>query len=287
MKLSIIICTKNRLGDLIMCINSLRQQTIVPYEIIIVDVSTDNLIEKFISESLFFNFVYLRQKYGYLTHARNIGIRKATGDIILFLDDDVILHQDYLENIIETFKNDKKKRIGGVQGVITNRKELPLFFRLIDYLFLLDSPIKGVILVSGYHAFPNTNIDKIFPTSWLSGTNMAFRKEIFNNFCFNESLSCSYDSTGYRFVGEDKEFSYRVGQKYLLVINPYAKIMHINRLKTTKKPILLYNYGAFLYSRKFWFDNYSKPTFINKFLFWWSQLGQAISSILKYFARFE
>lgn len=267
------------------CIDSLKQQVIVPHEVIIVDASTNNLVEKFIIENSSFNFVYLKQRKGYLTHARNIGIHKATGNIISFFDDDVILHRDYLKNILKAFKNDKKKRIGGMQGIITNKKQFPLFFRVIDYLFLLDSPIKGTVLVSGYNASPMVNIDKILPSSLLSGSNMSFRKEVFDFFNFNELISCSYDSTGYRFVGEDAEFSYRVGQKYILVTNPYAKVVHIDRIKAPEKPFLLYSYGAFLNSKKYCMNIHFKSTFINRLLFLWAQIGQFISSAFKYFWR--
>jgi len=57
--------------------------------------------------------IYIHSKPG-LTHQRNVGVEASYGDIIFFLDDDVILDKDFVKEIINVFENDKEKEIGGV-----------------------------------------------------------------------------------------------------------------------------------------------------------------------------
>jgi len=51
-------------------------------------------------------------KYG-LSTARNVGIKHANGDIIVFVDDDVLLCPDWAEKMVEAYKDNA---IIGVTG---------------------------------------------------------------------------------------------------------------------------------------------------------------------------
>lgn len=88
-------------------IDSVINQTYKNWEIIIVDDgSTDeltlNLLHKLNDEK------FIRVKFienGGPSKARNIGIKEAKGDIILPLDADDMIHQDYMSSAMELFKN--------------------------------------------------------------------------------------------------------------------------------------------------------------------------------------
>jgi glycosyltransferase involved in cell wall biosynthesis len=104
MQVSVIIPTYNRQKDLKTCLNSILIQTKLPKEVIIVDDSDNDKIENLITEEngIFENknidLRYIRNKRGKsLTIARNVGIDNSTGDVVLFLDDDVILDKDYIK----------------------------------------------------------------------------------------------------------------------------------------------------------------------------------------------
>jgi len=64
-------------------------------------------------------------------------------------------------------------------------------------------------------------LSKIINCEWLSGSNMALKRNVLNEFRFDENL------TKYSF-GEDKLLSHSIFQKYpnSLFITPYAKIIH-------------------------------------------------------------
>ncbi|MEM1585977.1 MAG: glycosyltransferase family A protein, partial [Candidatus Bathyarchaeia archaeon] len=75
--------------------------------------------------------------------ARNIGARVAKGDIVLFLDSDVILLEDYIENILEVFEN--HPHVLGVQGFEIRKKKGSLNSLLI---FLWHQFLRGVFFLS-------------------------------------------------------------------------------------------------------------------------------------------
>jgi glycosyltransferase involved in cell wall biosynthesis len=215
--ISVVICTKDRLNDLNECVRSIIRQSITPLELVIVDVSSTELVEQYVKElqrRVPWVCRYIKQTSGGLTHARNLGVERCAGDVILFLDDDVILDSEYLRNIEENYKGDNE--LGGVQGLIQLERSTP-FWRFFHYAFLLDSPRKGKVLSSGFSTYPEAAVRMYVET--LTGCNMSYRSWIFQSFSFDESF------TGYGYI-EDQDFSYRVGKKYHLLLEPRAKLIH-------------------------------------------------------------
>ena len=113
MEISIIICTYNRSDLLYKCIESVRKEVAGndKYEVLVVDNdSPDNTKE--IVESFFESFPNLRlhiQKEKNLSIARNNGLNLTTGDIVAYIDDDVIIDQKWklsLERIINEHNPD-------------------------------------------------------------------------------------------------------------------------------------------------------------------------------------
>lgn len=108
-ELSLIICTRNRsdmIGDVLECA---MNQTLSSekYEVIIVDESTNDETAQI---ALNYPTVkYIKQKSLGLSNSRNEGIEASNGDIIVFVDDDVVFDEHYLENILFCFENSKLK----------------------------------------------------------------------------------------------------------------------------------------------------------------------------------
>src|SRR5205814_6561638 len=50
--------------------------------------------------------------------ARNLGIDCSNGEVLVFLDDDVLLERPFLEEVLVVYDQDPS--IGGVSGIITN-----------------------------------------------------------------------------------------------------------------------------------------------------------------------
>ncbi|NOX38384.1 MAG: glycosyltransferase family 2 protein, partial [Calditrichaeota bacterium] len=147
MNITVIIATKNRYHDLHKCLNSLLEQTRLPQKIVIVDASEPfHTLEEFETRcrKKKIELLQIKSKPG-LTLQRNIGIEHASTEIVSFFDDDVILHKEYLQSIVEIFEADSGKRIGGVTGKILNQTDFHPLSILLRKIFLLPEPSKGEV----------------------------------------------------------------------------------------------------------------------------------------------
>jgi hypothetical protein len=106
-----------------------------------------------------------------------------------------------------------------VQGWITNSKKgkLDRFSQILDRVFFLDHSAKDSCNFSEYPAI----LTKVINCEHLSGANMTYKREVFSEFKFDESLK------KYCYM-EDVLFSHSVFKKYpkRLYITPYAKCIH-------------------------------------------------------------
>lgn len=105
-KISVIIPTYNSENYIARCLDSLKSQTLAPYEIIVVnDGSTDNtlnILEQY--EGLKLNIITIENHgQGY---ARNLAMSKAQGDYILFVDSDDTISANTIERLTEIINNE-------------------------------------------------------------------------------------------------------------------------------------------------------------------------------------
>lgn len=205
-KLSVVIPTKNRQAILKNLLSSFISQEISdPIEFIIIDqtekpMARDNLellkeVAELVVDENDIRYYHLSNLSG-LTQARNIGIEKAAGDIVLFLDDDVILLPGFIQGILKGFD----QGFDGVSGVMFENvadegwlKEL-----YTDLFFVGYIKDKRRRVYRKFHKF-----DLYTKTNVLSGGFTAYTKELLANAKFDENL-IRYA------LGEDKEFSMRV-----------------------------------------------------------------------------
>lgn len=101
MRYSIIVPAYNTEKYIDKCLKSIFSNTYKNFEVIIVnDGSTDkteDIINKYIKK--YDNIIYIKQKNMGLSLARNNGVKKATGDYLLFIDSDDYVEKNLLENI--------------------------------------------------------------------------------------------------------------------------------------------------------------------------------------------
>lgn len=100
-KISIIIPTKNNLGTLKRCINSIQKKTKYSnFEIIIVDNNSTNENIKNYYESLPFKILTYAENFNF-SKMNNLAVEHSTGDFLLFLNDDTkILDPFWLDELI-------------------------------------------------------------------------------------------------------------------------------------------------------------------------------------------
>ena len=230
MKVSVIIPTYYRPTDLSELFDSLLKQTFKPLEVIVVDDTPTIVIKAVCHEykakfkELGIRLIYIKNpKERSLTIARNLGVERARGDIVMFFDSDVILHPTYIENILRVFK--EHSNAVGVQGwIVFTRKRNKVYYilQIIRKMFLLTHHSKNSCKFLGYPIV----LTKTINCEALSGANMAFKRSVLNEFKFDESLK------KYSYM-EDVLLSHSIYKKYPngLYITPDAKCLH----KVTKK----------------------------------------------------
>ncbi|MCE1245148.1 MAG: glycosyltransferase [Firmicutes bacterium] len=124
MKLSVVICTHNRADLLAGSIMTLDKQEGIEssdYEIVVVDDgSTDHTRDAVEKLKTKVPVSYYFKDWGGRAEARNLGIEKAQGEIIVFVDDDVLAPPHFLLSHLKEYKDGEKTV---VRGPIVNVQE--------------------------------------------------------------------------------------------------------------------------------------------------------------------
>lgn len=104
-RLSVIIPAYNEEKDIEATIKSLKEQSLIPNEIIIVDDgSTDRTIE--IAKA--YKVKILSQNHKGPGVARNQGAKNAKGEILIFVDADMTFDKDYIKNLVKPIEKSKE-----------------------------------------------------------------------------------------------------------------------------------------------------------------------------------
>ena len=246
MKFSLIICTYQRPEALKKLLDSVKEQTVLPDQILIIDGSEDDRTKTLLQESSFPNLEYYKveEKNRGLTRQRNFGVGKLQHDteIAFFLDDDTVLDSDYFEEILNTYKNYPEAL--GVSGYIVNEQEwkridvdykpTPKEF-VYDYWariegsrfsfrrkFGLSPDVPPGFMPDFSHGYstgflPPTG--ETYKVEMLMGGIASYKKEVF------EKLQFSPYFEGYGLY-EDADFSLRVSKMGKLYVNTAAKVEH-------------------------------------------------------------
>jgi GT2 family glycosyltransferase len=114
MLIAVIICayTEERWDDLVAAVASLRLQTLLPSEIIIVIDHNKRLFERARTQFADVTVVENKAARG-LSGARNTGLKVAHGNLIAFLDDDAEAAPDWLERLYDCSTDPKVLGVGG------------------------------------------------------------------------------------------------------------------------------------------------------------------------------
>jgi glycosyltransferase involved in cell wall biosynthesis len=286
MKVSVIIPTMNRPEDLGKALGSILCQTMLPIEIIIVDQSTNDLtrslvvdyVERFKNKGVSFSYLYQEEKS--LVKARNNGLARVKGDMVSFLDDDVVLFSDYFERVINYFKGHVD--VGGVGGnTLTANPLRGIKWQIRKFLMrvFLISDFKGGMTPSGFgHLVLEKEFSKVLSTEMLPGCNMNFRRSAIGDYRFDEWFS------GYSFR-EDSDFSYRLSLMTRLVMIPDARLYHnhssSNRMDTKELRMMeLNNYYHV-------FEKYKCKNGLSYIFFMYSLLGLIVIEGVGFLSGFK
>ena len=108
-KVSVIICTYNRSEILKEAIISLVKSSsnLEMYEIVVIDNNSKDNTFEVINDLMkkYENIKYFKEEKQGLSCARNTGIRVCSNEILVFIDDDVLVEDKFIENIIAFSNN--------------------------------------------------------------------------------------------------------------------------------------------------------------------------------------
>jgi GT2 family glycosyltransferase len=218
-RVSIIVCTRDRPEELVRCLASFRTQTRRPDEVIVVDnASTD---ERTREAAVAAGVLYVRENRPGLDFARNAGIRRSTGNIIVYTDDDVILHPRWLERITAAFD---EPGVLAVTGLVLPAELRTPAQQLFERLWGFG---RGFDRIDFGHEFYERTRSRGCPAWEIgAGANMAFRREAFERVgLFDERLGA-----GAAGCSDDSEMWYRLlAAGWTCRYEPSAVVFHYHR----------------------------------------------------------
>lgn len=218
--LSVLVCTRNRARKAERAAVSVLANSYTNFELIVVDQSTDDATREAMAAIADERVRYIATDTVGVAVSRNIAIREAAADIVVFTDDDCVCDRDWLQSIVAEFAADPQAL--GVYG------------RVVPYgttgsaAWDCVSEADGMICPALIQSPTRRVVDRpAIPHLVLGGgNNMSFRKDVFRRVgLFNEMLG-----PGSRIgTGEDTEFSYRLlFNRCRLIYAPQPVVEHDN-----------------------------------------------------------
>jgi GT2 family glycosyltransferase len=231
---------------LLQLLQSVREQSLYPDEILIIDGSVNEETQRIVIDIFFQNLKYflVPKEHRGLTKQRNFGIARVGLDmeVVCFLDDDTVLEKDYFEQLLRTYKVCPNAL--GVGGYIHNEMKwecigLNYQPKINEFYFDgwkrkdgsrfvlrkklgLDSdcpPGFSSLFSHGRSVGFLPPSEKIYEVEQLMGGVSSFRKSVFERFQF----STYFEGYG---LYEDADFCLRVAKTGKLYLNTAAKLNH-------------------------------------------------------------
>ena len=202
-------------------LESLSNQTLKDFEVIIVeDGSTKtckDVCDKY-ADILVLHY-YAKENSG-PGQSRNYGAERASGDYLLILDSDVVLHEGYIQAVEDSLKETPTEAFGGPDAAHPSFTPVQKAISYSMTSFFTTGGIRG----------GKTKLDKFYPRSF----NMGIRRDVYLQLRGFSKM---------RF-GEDIDFSYRIVEAgYQPRLFPEAWVWHKRRTDFRKFFRQVYNSG--------------------------------------------
>ena len=221
MRYSIIVPVFNRPDEVDELLESLSNQTLKDFEVIIVEdgsVKTcKDVCDKY-ADILVLHY-YFKENSG-PGQSRNYGAERANGDYLLILDSDVVLPEGYLQAVEDTLRQNPTEAFGGPDAAHPSFTPVQKAISYSMTSFFTTGGIRG----------GKTKLDKFYPRSF----NMGIRRDVYLQLGGFSKM---------RF-GEDIDFSYRIVEAgYKPQLFPDAWVWHKRRTDFRKFFRQVYNSG--------------------------------------------
>ncbi len=226
MKLSIIIASYNRAESLLTFLQELSRQVVlegVSWETVVVDNNSTDGTKSVIAplvETSPQHYKYVRESRQGKSIALNTGLRAATGEILVFTDDDCIPDSKWLSTIAREFDADPSLGVLGGRVELFDKQDRPVTIRNFPDRTLIESR------------------DQLF--LFLIGANMSVRRKVID--AVGEFDPFLGPGSRIGAVMEDLDLLYRAfREKFKIVYSPEVLVYH-NHGRTTDAQIQALNH---------------------------------------------
>lgn len=261
-----LVATRNRPESLSKLLESLQFSSIHPTQVVVASSGDQikDVIEKF-STALNITHIHIEGKGQIRQKMAGISLLVPTLSWVAFLDDDVILDPNAIENMFHTISNyPNSANLVGVGFSASNWKQdsVSLVNEIFSSFFGVSTRREGTVLRNGQNN-NYMNSKTMIQTSWLNGASM-WRKPIADTYEI-PFLDASYS------VCEDLIFSYQQSKKGILLYNPASSFAFQNISQIPQLNIVIFS--ALTYWRMY-FVLTNEEFSINLFL--WAQIGRTL-----------
>ncbi len=219
MRITVILCTYNRCSSLAKALESVAASelpTAIEWDVLVVDNNSRDQTREVVEDVCRRypgRFRYLFEPQPGKSYALNSGVREACGEILAFMDDDVIVEPMWLQNLTATLHDSEWVGAGG--RILPEKSFSPPRWLALDGPYAMG----GILALFELGDTPG----KLDLPPY--GTNMAFRKKMFEKYGgFRTDLG---PTPGSEIRNEDTEFGRRVmGAGERLRYEPSAVVYH-------------------------------------------------------------
>jgi len=240
-KLSIVILTFNTKDLTCVCLKSIFEQyekelKSGEFEIILVDNASEDETSKAVSNLKISNIKVIENKKNLgFSKGNNIGIKKATGEFVLFLNSDTEVKDKGILKMVEFLESNK--HIGILGGKLENangsaQPSAGKFYSIFN-LFLLLIGLERL-------GFLRSSPSRISKVDWVSGACLMVKRETFEKIGrFEEKL--------FMYM-EDQELCFRANKAgYKTYYYPFLTLLHKERGSSNKTFAIIHIYEGILH----------------------------------------
>ena len=217
MNISVVIATANRHHTICQAIDKIFDNTVQPYEVIVVDQSKDDLTLGILSKFIQIGKIhYIRDNGSGVSRAKNIGWKQTSGEIVAFTDDDALVDVKWIENIQLSFKLENMN-IGVLGGKI-----IPVYEqRNLDWFI----PKKWEHLLPAYDQ--GDLLNRYSDSNSPAAVNYSIYRSLLEEFSgFDETLGVNFNKK-LQLYGEDFDLTLRLRKSnYDIMYNPNCIVYH-------------------------------------------------------------
>lgn len=161
--ITVVAPTHNRIEKLARLLSSLEYQEEAPAEVIVVDDASTDGTGRFVTEWMSKKHRFIEKAILFPTNrgpaaARNAGWRAASGEIVLFTDDDCVAGREWVAQLARKLRSDPS--LGGVGGRVFPLGN-DLYSRYYTHYRILEPPPSVLYLVTANCAFRKTALDNV------------------------------------------------------------------------------------------------------------------------------